>query len=117
MSSCIPSTKIQPTPPSGSRHSNSCSRSAGVGRCKWPPTSLSTSTKRPFKLAAPVAAALVETWLAFPTVDITPALFRVAVDIQQRFQLSYWDAAILAAARQIGCCSVYSEDLNAGQNY
>jgi predicted nucleic acid-binding protein len=60
---------------------------------------------------------MVETWLAFPTVDITPALFRAAIDVQQRFQLSYWDAAILAAARQMGCRKVYSEDLSAGQNY
>src|SRR5262245_20303973 len=61
-----------------------------------------TSPKRPFKLATSAAAALVETWLAFPTLDITSALFRVAVDMQQRFQLSYWDAAIVAAARQMG---------------
>jgi predicted nucleic acid-binding protein len=76
-----------------------------------------TSAKRPFKLAASTAAALVETWFAFPTLDVTPALFRAAVDIQQRFQLSYWDAAIIAAAKQLGCGTLYSEDLNAGQNY
>ena len=28
---------------------------------------------------------------------------------------SYWDAAILAAARMLGCDAVYSEDLNDGQ--
>lgn len=76
-----------------------------------------TSAKRPFKLVPTAAVALVETWLAFPTLDVTPALFRSAVDIQQRFQLSYWDAAILAAAKQMGCATVYSEDMNAGQNY
>ena len=76
-----------------------------------------TSAKRPFKLAAPTAAALVETWLAYPTADITPELFRAAISIHQRHRLSYWDAAILAAARQMGCRSVYSEDLNANQNY
>lgn len=76
-----------------------------------------TSAKRPFKLDSAAAAALVEAWLAFPTVDITPTLFRAAVDVQQRFHLSYWDAAILAAAKQMGCSTVYSEDLNAGQNY
>jgi predicted nucleic acid-binding protein len=76
-----------------------------------------TSAKRPFKLAAPDAAALVETWLAFPTLDLTPALFRAAVAMVQRFPLSYWDAAILAAAKQMGCRTVYSEDMNAGQNY
>src|SRR5579863_4083116 len=50
-----------------------------------------TSAKRPFRLSAADAAALVEAWLAFPTLEITPALFRAAVDVQKRFQLSYWD--------------------------
>ena len=31
--------------------------------------------------------------------------------------ISYWDAAILAAARALGSETVYSEDLNAGQRY
>jgi predicted nucleic acid-binding protein len=48
-----------------------------------------TSVKRPFKVDSAAAAALVETWLAFPTLDVTPALFRAAVDMQQRFPLSY----------------------------
>ena len=76
-----------------------------------------TSPKRPFKLSAVDAVALVETWFVFPTAGLTPALFRAAVDLHQRFQLSYWDAAILAAARQMGCHTVFSEDLNDGQNY
>jgi predicted nucleic acid-binding protein len=76
-----------------------------------------TSAKRPFKLSAADAAALVESWLAFPILDLTPALFRAAVDVQQRFQISYWDAAILAAAKQMSCRTVYSEDLSAGQDY
>jgi predicted nucleic acid-binding protein len=76
-----------------------------------------TSAKRPFRLAAADAAALVEAWFAFPTIDVTPALFRAAVDVQQRFQLSYWDAAIRAAAKQMGCRTVFSEDLNDGQDY
>jgi hypothetical protein len=50
-----------------------------------------TSPKRPFRLDAADALALVETWLALPTLDLTPELFRSAVEIQQRFQLSYWD--------------------------
>ncbi len=76
-----------------------------------------TSVKRPFKLTAAEALALIETWLAFPTLDLTPALDRAAIDLQQRFQLNYWDAAIVAAARQLGCRVVDSEDLNAGQDY
>ena len=76
-----------------------------------------TSAKRPFRLAADAATALVEAWFAFPTLELTPALFRAAVDIQQRFPLSYWDAAILAAAKQMGCHTIFREDLNDGQNY
>jgi predicted nucleic acid-binding protein len=76
-----------------------------------------TSPKRPFKLTTAAAAALVDAWLAFPTLDLTPALFRAAVDVHQRFHVSYWDAAIIAAAKQMGCTAVYSEDLNAGQDY
>jgi len=76
-----------------------------------------TSPKRPFRLTAATAAALVDGWLALPTVDLTPVLFRAAVAMQQRYQLNYWDAAILTAAKQMGCAVVYSEDLNPGQNY
>ena len=35
----------------------------------------------------------------------------------QRFQLSYWDAAIIEASRAMGCRQVLSEDLNDGQDY
>jgi len=76
-----------------------------------------TSPKRPFRLTPAAAAALVEAWLVFPTLELTPALFRAAVDILQQFQVSYWDAAILAAAKQMGCHTVFSEDLNDGQDY
>ena len=76
-----------------------------------------TSAKRPFRLNAADAAALVETWFAFPTLDLTSSLFCAAIDVHRRYQLSYWDAAILAAAKQMGCRRVFSEDLNDGQNY
>ncbi len=76
-----------------------------------------TSPKRPFRLSPADAAALVETWFAFPTLELTSDLFRDAVGIHQRFQVSYWDAAILAAAKRMGCHTVYSEDLNDGQIY
>ena len=76
-----------------------------------------TSAKRPFRLAAVDAAALLENWFAFPALSITPDVVRTAIGIHQRFQLSYWDSAILAAAKQMGCHTVYSEDMNAGQNY
>ena len=37
--------------------------------------------------------------------------------ISVRYQTSYWDGAILAAAESIGVPRLYSEDLNHGQRY
>jgi hypothetical protein len=39
------------------------------------------------------------------------ALFRAAIGAAQRFGISYWDAAIVEAARMTGCDTVLSEDL------
>jgi predicted nucleic acid-binding protein len=44
-------------------------------------------------------------------------LVQIAVALSQRFAISYWDAAILAAAEALGSHIVYSEDFNDGQQY
>ena len=54
---------------------------------------------------------------SFPVQPVTLELFTEAVAISQRFRLSYWDGAILAAARALGCDAVYSEDMSDQQNY
>lgn len=40
-----------------------------------------------------------------------------AIRLQTRHQISFWDAMILVSAQQLGCRTVWSEDLNAGQIY
>jgi predicted nucleic acid-binding protein len=40
-----------------------------------------------------------------------------AIDIERRYQLSFWDALILQAADRAGTTLLYSEDLNHGQRY
>jgi predicted nucleic acid-binding protein len=40
-----------------------------------------------------------------------------AIRLQSRFQLSFWDAMILASALQLGCQVLWSEDLNPAQVY
>lgn len=52
-----------------------------------------------------------------PTQEITVELFDRATEIRSRFWISYWDAAILAAATMLGCEAVYSEDLSQEQDY
>src|ERR1019366_6277092 len=44
-------------------------------------------------------------------------LLEEATRIRQRFQISYWDAAIVAAAKRLNCGTLYSEDLSEGQSY
>ena len=63
------------------------------------------------------AQALIEAWLRFPIQEMTVEILRAALETSQRFRVSYWDAAIIEAARAIGCDEVLSEDLNDGQNY
>ena len=48
---------------------------------------------------------------------VTLDVFRSAVAVSRRFGLSYWDGAILAAARVAGCDAVYSEDMSSEQDY
>ena len=40
-----------------------------------------------------------------------------AIRLQKRYQVSFWDAMILASALQLGCQILWSEDLNPGQVY
>jgi len=59
----------------------------------------------------------IEQFVAFPCQHIDHQLVRIAVEQSERFAISYWDAAILAAAAALGAHTVYSEDLNDGQRY
>lgn len=76
-----------------------------------------TRTTRPDALTHDQAARLIESFLRFPVVDVTTEIMLAALATRQRFSLSYWDAAILEAARATGCDVVLSEDVNAGQDY
>ena len=68
-------------------------------------------------LSAAQALEWIEQWAAFPCQSIDRELVQIAVALSQRFTISYWDAAILAAAEALGSHLVYSEDLNDGQQY
>jgi len=59
----------------------------------------------------------IEQLTVFPCQAIDHQLVRIAIEISARFLISYWDAAILAAADALGAHTVYSEDLNDGQYY
>ena len=73
------------------------------------------------KLAEPLspehALAWIEELEAFPCVSIETSLVKNAIEISVRYQTSYWDGAILAAAESIRVPRLYTEDLNHGQLY
>lgn len=75
--------------------------------------------RHPKKLAFTHAEAVAycDKWRRFTVLEPTLALFDDALALADRFQISYYDAAILAAARKLKCKVVHSEDLNDGQDY
>ena len=78
---------------------------------------IATSPKRQFRLSHQLAKEYVETWLNFPTASLNSSTVRAALQLSDRFRISYWDAAIIATAHELGCRTVYSEDLSHGQDY
>ena len=77
----------------------------------------STRPSRRWAITHEQALRFIESINSFLIQPITVELFRDAVSISWRFGLSYWDGAILAAARSVGCDAVYTEDLNPEQDY
>jgi predicted nucleic acid-binding protein len=76
-----------------------------------------TRAGRSDRLSHDQAALLVESWLRFPVQETTVRLMRGALEIRQRHRLSYWDAAIVEAARLLECDTLLSEDLAHGRAY
>lgn len=74
-----------------------------------------TRTTRPDAVAHEIAVGLVHTWLRFKVQDITIPVMIDALEIKATYGLSYWDAAIVAAARSLGCSQLFSEDMRHGR--
>ena len=76
-----------------------------------------TRPTRPGRLSHDDALRFIEPVLTMHVQAVTLDVFRAGASISQRFGLSYWDGAILAAARAAGCDAVYSEDFSSEQDY
>ena len=63
------------------------------------------------------AIALIESWLRFRVQETSVALVQSALSARIRWNISYWDAAIVEAARMAGCMTLLSEDLQDGMNF
>jgi len=73
------------------------------------------------KLEVPLSAQQALQWIEqleiFPCLAIDTGVVKLGIETSERFQLSYWDGAIIAAAEALGAPILYTEDLNHGQRY
>ena len=73
------------------------------------------------KAIRPLSAAEALEWIeqltAFPCCAIDHRIVRIAIEQSERHRVSYWDAAVFSAAQALAGQTVYSEDLNDGQQY
>ena len=76
-----------------------------------------TRPTRPDALSHDVAVALIESWLRFSVVETTVQLILDALSSARRWRISFWDAAIVEAARAGGCSTLLTEDLQGGMNF
>jgi len=76
-----------------------------------------TRASRPDAIEHTQAVRLIQSFRRYPVQDVTSGIMIAALDACKRFQISYWDAAIIEASRALGCAQVLSEDLNDGQDF
>jgi predicted nucleic acid-binding protein len=59
----------------------------------------------------------IESFEEFPIVPIDASLVRRGAELSSRFQISYRDAALVAAAQALQAAVLYTEDLNHNELY
>ena len=102
-------------------------RNIAIGLVEQPDNALSVQVLQEFYVQATrasranplpheTAAAIVRTWIErFSVQDLTVSILDSALEIKAATRLSYWDAAIVAAARALGCTELLSEDMQHGR--
>ena len=86
--------------------------------CKpWASFLCSVTRRIPNPLSIEEAAAVVDLIGSLPVIDIDSAMVRRAIATHSRYETSYWDSLIIAAAERAVCSTILSEDMNPGQSY
>jgi len=78
---------------------------------------VTVTTKALVRLPEREAAEWVERLSLRPVAPIDDGIVKEAILLSVRYQISYWDAALIAAARSLDTRLLYTEDLNHGQFY
>ncbi len=76
-----------------------------------------TRSSRHERISHQEAVAFIQAVCKFPVQELTVDVLQSALATKNRFQISYWDAAIIEAARALGCREILSEDLSDKQDY
>lgn len=74
-------------------------------------------TKPAVPLSFEEACRWVDLLSAFPVASVDELLVRQGIAYADRFKVSYWDGAIIAAAERLQAPILYTEDLNHNQVY
>lgn len=73
------------------------------------------------KSDVPLSPAKAAEWVATisrkPCQDVDSGVVMRGIEYAQRYMISYWDGAIIAAAERLGVSRLYTEDLNHDQLY
>ena len=67
--------------------------------------------------SAEVEAAFHRVHAMFAMKIPTEAVFQISFQLNSRFSLSHWDSMLLAACKDAGVTTLYSEDMDAGTDY
>jgi predicted nucleic acid-binding protein len=71
--------------------------------------------KIPRPLLPAQARGIIESYLVWEVVQNAPASILRASELEERYQLSFWDALIIGAAMEANAERILTEDLNHGQ--
>ena len=78
---------------------------------------VTTTRKIPKPVDAPGAARIIDDLAHWHVHAPEAGDVLAAIGIHQRTGASFWDAMILRSAKELGCQTLHSEDLNPGQAY
>lgn len=73
--------------------------------------------KLPSPLSTDQVRLLIQDYLRWTVVVNTPVSVLQALELEERYKVSFWDALILQAAEASGADVLYSEDMATGQGY
>jgi len=76
-----------------------------------------THSRSKQRLLPAEAKLFLATWRKYTVQEMTLPVLERGLGLTDRHVISLWDSLILSAAIELGCHTVYSEDLNDGQDY